>query len=819
MTKKTVYLLNALVIGSLAGTAFSFSAAAVERANIWVHEIEQQQGAVSLTKSTQANELRAALVQPWVSALPSGTRLTQKSGAITHLPLLQVPLATERFTQGKITVAGAEKVTFYINGEVVKSTGLSADLALRTGDHQLLVLIEEAKDWGALDVTWQGKADHDVLDTSQPKALRLSQEQMFDPVSTTLVEASPDGKYIVWRKQHYTAATGNKAQVDLQIYDVQGQRTLYRWGAGNAHSFAWSKNSQELAFIQANRVHVLNINNLALTPLTNELKGVGGVQWLNANTLIFSWNKSGEQDGTMVKHYRALEDRWSYYRDNSQLHTLNTKNKAIYQVTEGNSSIRLHSIHDDGERILVSQGIIDYREPAHSKSALRELNVKTGVVVELGEHRTLNRAVYVGNDIYVVAGAEFGNGAGRHLPEGWLANNYDGQLYQLQRDGKVKALSRTFDPAIGGIEALANGNLLVTVTERDTTQLYHYRVRQADFQRIPTGLDVVDRFSASQEKVPTIYFSGSEVTAPDRLARLALNQKKPTVIWDSASAYAHNKIHDIREWNFKNAKGDTIYGRVYVPPGLDTKKKYPALVYYYGGTTPVQRGFTGRYPFNQWAAQGYVVYVVQPSGATGFGQKFSAMHVNAWGGDTASDIIDGTKQFLAAHDFVDAKRVGHLGASYGGFMTMLLATQTDIFSASMSHAGISNLTSYWGEGWWGFLYSGEASKGSFPWNNAKLYTEHSPVYHADKVTAPMLLIHGDSDTNVPPGESQTMYTALKLLGKEVELVEFKGADHHIIPRDARFHWWDTYMAFFDKHLKDEPQWWDYLYPAQADDKR
>jgi acylaminoacyl-peptidase len=58
-----------------------------------------------------------------------------------------------------------------------------------------------------------------------------------------------------------------------------------------------------------------------------------------------------------------------------------------------------------------------------------------------------------------------------------------------------------------------------------------------------------------------------------------------------------------------------------------------------------------------------------------------------------------------------------------------------------------------------------------------------------------------------------MYTALKLLDKEVELVEYRGQDHHIIGRDARLHWWGTYMAWFAKHLKDEPEWWDYLHPA------
>jgi acylaminoacyl-peptidase len=206
------------------------------------------------------------------------------------------------------------------------------------------------------------------------------------------------------------------------------------------------------------------------------------------------------------------------------------------------------------------------------------------------------------------------------------------------------------------------------------------------------------------------------------------------------------------------------------------------------------------------------VYVVQPNGATGYGQAFSGRYVNAWGKYSADDIIEGTKAFLNAYPSVDAKRVGNMGASYGGFMTMYLATKTDIFAASMSHAGISNLSSYWGHGWWGYGYSGVDCRGSFPWNNPELYVEQSPLYHADKITTPLLLIHGNADTNVPVGESHYMYTALELLGKEVELVEFNDQDHHINSRQARFDWWNTTMARFDMKLKDEPQWWHNLYP-------
>ena len=275
--------------------------------------------------------------------------------------------------------------------------------------------------------------------------------------------------------------------------------------------------------------------------------------------------------------------------------------------------------------------------------------------------------------------------------------------------------------------------------------------------------------------------------------------------------YKNIEFGQVKDWDYNYKKGTTIDGRYYLPANFDPKKKYPMIVYYYGGTTPVERTFGGRWPFNLYAANGYIVYVMQPSGATGFGQEFSARHQNNWGKITADEIIACTKAFLKAHPFVDAQRVGCMGASYGGFTTMYLQTRTDIFACAISHAGISSISSYWGEGYWGYSYSTNASAHAFPWNRKDIYVDQSPLFNADKVKTPMLLLHGTADVNVPTGESIQFYTALKLLGKDVELVLIKNADHAVVDYNQRIIWGNTIMAYFAKYLKDEPAWWENMY--------
>jgi len=242
------------------------------------------------------------------------------------------------------------------------------------------------------------------------------------------------------------------------------------------------------------------------------------------------------------------------------------------------------------------------------------------------------------------------------------------------------------------------------------------------------------------------------------------------------------------------------------------------IVYYYGGTSPVGISFGGRYPFNYYAANGFIVYVLQPRGCDGYGQKFSSYHVNDWGKYALEDIIEGTQKIVKAYPFIDEKKIGCLGASYGGFTTELLIARTDIFSAAISHAGITSLASYWGGGYWGVTYSTVATTDKYPWNDREIYVDRSPLYNADKINTPLLLLHGDSDTNVPTHESDYLYSALKILGKDVEYIQIPGENHWVLKDENRIPWYKTIIAWFNKHLKEKPEYWEYLYPPQRMEK-
>ncbi|MDE6460277.1 MAG: prolyl oligopeptidase family serine peptidase, partial [Paramuribaculum sp.] len=329
---------------------------------------------------------------------------------------------------------------------------------------------------------------------------------------------------------------------------------------------------------------------------------------------------------------------------------------------------------------------------------------------------------------------------------------------------------------------------------------------------LPLGHDIIKGISLPDGGVNAA-FCAQSMDNPDRLYTFNTKTLKSSLLDEPLAAdLADVKLGKVEPWSFVNSRGDSIHGRFYLPPNFDPNEKYPMIVNYYGGCSPTSRNFESRYPHHAYAAQGYVVYVIEPSGATGFGQEFSSRHVNTAGEGVAQDIIEGTKRFCEEHPYVDSTKIGCIGASYGGFMTQYLQTVTDIFAAAISHAGISDHTSYWGEGYWGYSYSEVSMADSYPWSDTELYVKQSPLYNADKIHTPLLFLHGDADNNVPVGESIQMFTALKLLDRPTAFVAVKDQDHHILDYDKRIRWQDTIFAWFAKYLKDQPQWWESMYP-------
>ena len=530
---------------------------------------------------------------------------------------------------------------------------------------------------------------------------------------------------------------------------------------------------------------------------------------------IYEEVKGPEKDKLLIRRL-SPDDRQPGARDRQALYRYDIATGVYEPVLYGYRSVSLLDFSADGSQLLLGLYTKDWQHSPFDQTTVLRYTPATGRIdtvftkqFEIGSVSFIPGT----EDVLAMGSPNSFGGVGNTLPNGRVGNGYEHELFRVNiPTGRVTPLTRDFAPSVDHVQYHAKGKAFYILADNGSRQsLYRLDVKTNKITQIDTKEDVVRGFGVASHG-NTFYYFGQSLNNADRLYSLDASGKSK-LIWDiSAEKLRGVKFTPAKDFVYRTPDGVDIDGWYYLPPNFDPSKKYPMIVYYYGGTIPLSRELETTYDLAMFAAQGYVAYSLNPRGTVGYGQSFAADHLNAWGTRTSDDIIGAVKAFVAAHPFVDAKKIGCAGASYGGFMTQYLQTRTDLFAAAASHAGISSISSYWAGGYWGMSYSTVASEGSYPWNNPDLYTKHSPLFNADKIHTPLLLLHGTSDVNVPPSESTAMYNALKILGRTVELIEVTGEDHHILEPERQDRWMQTIQAWFAKHLQGNSQWWDHLYP-------
>jgi len=250
---------------------------------------------------------------------------------------------------------------------------------------------------------------------------------------------------------------------------------------------------------------------------------------------------------------------------------------------------------------------------------------------------------------------------------------------------------------------------------------------------------------------------------------------------------------------FKARDGLALTGYLTTPRGREVKN-LPLIVFPHGG--PAARDEPG---FDWWAqgmaSRGYAVLQVNFRGSDGLGDSLLEAGYGQWGRKMQTDLSDGVAH-LAAEGKIDPKRVCIVGASYGGYAALAgAALDTGVYRCAASFGGLSDLGRFVS---WAKIKNG---RGAFRYwtrfmgaeDDRKVLAEISPAAHVDRVTIPVLLIHGKDDSVVPIEQSEIMADALRRAGKPVELVVQKGEDHWLSRGETRLQTLEATMAFVEKH--------------------
>ena len=748
-------------------------------------------------------------------------------------------IEADSWMEADLEVRTPQLAQVYLNGEALgrKSSvetedgnygKITQDLKLEKGKHLVLIKSlytpEDELDWkvGASLKPRENFAITDLnIDTKPVRSKNI--HDILEGVKVSWIRPSHGGELYAVAYNETKPPEGD-SESWIKIKDRDDKSIVHTFRHASISGFRWLPDSRAVSYItrddNKSTLHVLDIENGETKTLMEDVEHFRSYRWSeDEEFIIYSIMEDNTDDPGHIRHIIGMQDRQHHWRNRSFLYHLDVETKSTHRLTYGNLSTSLHDISPCGEKILFSQSWPDYRERPFSKQNiyLMDLNTMDTDTMWAEKKWAVSGSFSPGGEHLLFTGgpAAFEK-IGKNIPEEMIANNYDTQAYIYSFETQdINPITYDFDPSISSVHwHPEDDHIYLSAQDEDKVRLYRYNVRRERFSEISTPVDVVSGLQYSSGERVAAYI-GQGMSYPPKGYWINLSDDISEVIEDTESEnYKYVQFGENKEWDYQTSEGVDIAGRVYLPPDFDEEKTYPAIVYYYGGTNPVTRSFGGRYPFDLWSGQGYVVYVLQPSGATGFGQEFSAAHVNNWGKTVADEIIESTKAFLDDHQYVDSERVGCAGASYGGFMTMLLTTETDIFDPAVSHAGISSISSYWGEGYWGYSYSAVATADKYPWDSPEIYVDQSPLFRADKAKTPLLLVTGDEDTNVPPGESIQMYTALKTLGKPAELLKVTGQDHHIIDYQKRIEWNNAILAWFDKWLKDQDEWWKEQFPKK-----
>lgn len=732
------------------------------------------------------------------------------------LHTLSFNLTNNRYAKAKVNVEGLKQYKVYVDGK--EATG---ENELEPARHDVVIkyLTQPSETMDSLKVSIETKESSVFSLGSSKEGRAYTIYDVIHGERFSGVELSPSGKYMIYSKAN-TEIGGKVTRTyyvkDLTTGKILDERNEYISWMPRTNKYYYLRNSSSSSSLK--KLLAMDPATRTETILAEDIPEHSFTMSPTEDYLIMNISQEGPKENPDVYEVIEPDDRQPGWRSRNGLAKYDLRSGILQPLTYGSHDIWLSDISKDGKELLIMKKESRLTERPTSVYSLYRLNVATmkldTVIVRDG---FISGAKYASNGILVMGTPECLGGVGNAVSEGMTPSMTDNQLYLVSYDGKkVEPLTKSFNPNVSGLNySPSDGLFYFTAEDKDCIHLFQLNTKTKEIKQIAEPEDVVLRFAVANAAGNIAYY-GQSASNTDRLYTLNPKTRKSTLIEDlSAERLKGIKLGECRPWTYVNAQGDSVCCRYYLPADFDASKKYPMIVNYYGGCSPTERLFESRYPQHAYAALGYIVLIVNPHGATGFGQDWSAAHVNTAGRGPAEDIIESTKAFCKEHDWVNDKKIGCVGASYGGFMTQYLQTVTDIFAAAVSHAGISDHTSYWGYGYWGYSYSEVSMANSYPWNRKDLYVDQSPLYNADKIHTPLLFIHGDADTNVPVNESVQMYTALKLLGRETAMVLVKGENHHIMDYSKRIKWQNTIWAWFAKWLQDDPTWWESMYSEKA----
>jgi dipeptidyl aminopeptidase/acylaminoacyl peptidase len=395
----------------------------------------------------------------------------------------------------------------------------------------------------------------------------------------------------------------------------------------------------------------------------------------------------------------------------------------------------------------------------------------------------------------------------------WRFSTDENQALNLTQDGRNRSIQYRIQPLDEEQRAFQRDDEVLLRGYYDHQKTYGFYTLKLNEQGAEQQLETKHKydFITKAENADRIIYSREKYDEYPNLWLSSDIQFKNTQRLTDLHLDLHEKYNwgtaELIEWQSMD-DGQTIRGAVIKPDNYDPEKKYPVLIYYY-------RFFSQRaYEFNnitnddrptlpQWVSDDYVVFLPD-----------IRFEVGTPGFASTKSLVPGVQK-LVEMGVADPDKLGLHGHSWSGYQTAFMVTQTDIFDAAIAGAPVSNMTSAYSGIRWGsglarqFQYEQTQSRiGGSLWEYPERYIENSPVFYADRINTPLLMMFGDADTAVPWYQGIEMYLAMRRLNKEAVFLQYRDEPHHLQQYANRLDYAIKMKEYFDYYLRGEeaPEW-------------
>lgn len=402
----------------------------------------------------------------------------------------------------------------------------------------------------------------------------------------------------------------------------------------------------------------------------------------------------------------------------------------------------------------------------------------------------------------------------------WKVNPQSGEAMNLTdgygRKNGVALRYQQLDPEAYFIPA--NEEILLEAFHRTNKQSGFYK-EHTSRTRMPQPLlmdDYAFSFVNKAKSSNDILFTKSSFTDFPNLWYSTLEFKNPKKISDANPQQQEYLWGSVELVSWQSADGTSLQGMLYKPENFDPAQQYPMLVYFYERYSDNLHRHLAPEPhrstinFTFYTSRGYLVFVPD------------IVYKEGYPGESALNAVVSGTLHVSQQDFVDKARIGLQGHSWGGYQVAYIVTRSNMFRAAEAGAPVVNMTSAYGGIRWGtgmsrmFQYERTQSRiGGSLWDYPLRYIENSPLFFADKIETPLLILHNDEDGAVPWEQGIEFFVALRRLGKPAWMLNYNGEPHWPLKYQNRKDFARRMQQFFDHYLKDEPmpEWMEEGIPA------